>query len=85
MVGLSRLYTLSFFKGCLPQNLLSPLLNTLSHFTSMILRKISERLLDRILLDNGSWKNQLFRSALESNSSRYLLVQIQQWKQQNYV
>ena len=85
MVGLSRLYTLSFFKGCLPQNLLSPLLNTLSRFTSMILRKISERLLDRILLDNGSWENQLFKSALESNSSRYLLVQIQQWKQQNYV
>ena len=85
MVGLNRPYTLSFFKGCLPQNLLSPLLNTLSRFTSMILRKISERLLDRILLDNGSWENQLFKSALESNSSRYLLVQIQQWKQQNYV
>ena len=30
MVCLSRLYPLKFFKGCLPQNLLSPLLNILS-------------------------------------------------------
>ena len=28
---LSRPYPLKFFKGCLPQNLLSPLLSTLSH------------------------------------------------------
>ena len=27
----SRPYSFKFFKGCLPQNLLSPLLNTLSH------------------------------------------------------
>ena len=27
----SRPYPLKFLKGCLPQNLLSPLLNTLSH------------------------------------------------------
>ena len=31
MVCLSSPYPLKFFKGCLPQNLLSPLLNTLSH------------------------------------------------------
>ena len=31
MVCLSRPYPFKFFKGCLPQNLLSPLLNTLSH------------------------------------------------------
>ena len=30
MVSLSRLYPFKFFKGCLPKNLLSPLLNTLS-------------------------------------------------------
>ena len=28
---LSRPYPFKFFKGCLPQNLLSPLLSTLSH------------------------------------------------------
>ena len=32
MVFISRRYSLKFFKGCLQQNLLSPLLNTLSHF-----------------------------------------------------
>ena len=31
MVCLSEPYPSKFFKGCLPQNLLSPLLNTLSH------------------------------------------------------
>ena len=31
MVCLSRPYPFKFFKGCLPQNLLSPLLNLLSH------------------------------------------------------
>ena len=30
-VCLNRPYTFKFFKGCLPQNLLSPLLNALSH------------------------------------------------------
>ena len=29
--SLSRPYPYNFFTGCLPQNLLSPLLNTLSH------------------------------------------------------
>ena len=32
----SRLYPFKFFKGCLPQNLLRPLLNTLSHISSII-------------------------------------------------
>ena len=31
MVCLSRQYPLKFFKGCLPQFLIGPLLNTLSH------------------------------------------------------
>ena len=31
MVSLSRPYPFKFFKCCLPQNLLSPLLNTLTH------------------------------------------------------
>ena len=31
MVCLSRPFPFKFFKGCLPQNLLSPLLSTLSH------------------------------------------------------
>ena len=31
MVCLSGPYPSKFFKGCLPQNLLSPFLNTLSH------------------------------------------------------
>ena len=35
MVYLSRPYPFKYFKGCLPQNLLSPLLNTLSHLILM--------------------------------------------------
>ena len=37
---------LKYFKGCLPQNLLSPLFNTLSHLTGKVifLHKIMERL-----------------------------------------
>ena len=33
MVCLGRPYPFKSFKGCLPQNLLSPLSNTLSHMT----------------------------------------------------
>ena len=37
MVCLSRPHPLKFFKCCLPQNLLIPLLNTLSHFDLLFL------------------------------------------------
>ena len=35
IVNLRRLYPFKFFKGCLPQNLLSPLLNTLPYTYSV--------------------------------------------------
>ena len=34
----SRPYPLKYFKGCLPQNLLSPPLNTLSHMTELFFK-----------------------------------------------
>ena len=59
MVCLSRPYPFKFFKGCLPQILRSPLLNTFSHF-SLISNLFSrmefyffvfdEKLLDRVLI-----------------------------------
>ena len=36
MVSLSRPNPFKFFKGCFPQNLLSPLLNTLSHIIDLL-------------------------------------------------
>ena len=41
---LRRPYPFKFFKGCLPQNLLSPLLNTLSQIFVMLLILIQIRL-----------------------------------------
>ena len=35
IVNLRRLYPFKFFKGCLPQNLHSPLLNTLPYMYSV--------------------------------------------------
>ena len=40
MVCLSRPYPFKFFKICLPKNLLSPLLNTLSHMFDMVLNAL---------------------------------------------
>ena len=37
---LSRPYPFKFLKGCLPQNLLSPLLNTLSHLSAAFICKL---------------------------------------------
>ena len=53
MVCLSRPFPFKFFKGCLPQNLLSPLLSTLSHI--QLLQEL--RKLGNILF-------QLFKSVL---------------------
>ena len=40
MVCLGRPYPFNFFKGCLPQILLGPFLNTLSHITLRAITKI---------------------------------------------
>ena len=56
MVYLSRPYPFKFFKGCLPQNLLSPLLNTLSHI--MISYPLS--LLYSLLISSYKTSFQLF-------------------------
>ena len=44
MVCLSRPYPLKYLKDCLPQNLLSPLLNTLSHLIFSNLEEIFQNL-----------------------------------------
>ena len=53
---LSRPYPFKFFKGCLPQNLLRPLLNTLSHLLYVLVLEILtiNRVNRSILLNNTS-------------------------------
>ena len=66
---LSRPYLMKFFKDCLPQNLLSPLLNTVPYKTSMKAWKITS-----LCKSFNFWRNS--NSSLEVNNIIFKLLTI---------
>ena len=81
-VPLSRPYPFKIFKGCLPQNLLSPLLNTLSHIIQLEvaaklitkeIKKFNPVINFRVSLKSSNWNSSLHMVGVSFTESSFII------------
>ena len=81
-VPLSRPYPFKNFKGCLPQNLLSPLLNTLSHIIQLEvaaklitkeIKKFNPVINFRVSLKSSNWNSSLHMVGVSFTESSFII------------